>query len=402
MGCLHILTFFHWKLTIPLVEILDISQGPAVCWPFFEDCLKWRVLSTGAWRNILWGYLAFAVLTSVLFLKIRLISLAWWSLVFLNLFKSALLFQDFRLQLNPHYMTFWITFVFLFIPAKRRVLQYLVVFFYFFAGTLKFTPEWISGAALLDTKPLGVPTSLIPAACMYVMMLELIFIWGLLSRKNWIFWGVLVQIIIFHVTSWPLVSFFYPMVMYSILSIFLLSRYLADPARLAQTTSQEVSLRLLFRGKEANEVYAVLITFALFQCVPYFFPGTASISGEGRLFALHVYDARVECKASVIVHTTSGQSHNFKLTAPYMVPRIACDPAVYFSLGKDLCRRLPQKAGYKSFDLHMSTRRWGEQKFRAMIDQHDFCRANLHYDLWRHNAWIIRDPNYTESATAKH
>ena len=388
LGLLHVLAFLHWELTIPVVKILDPIVG--VCWPFFENCLEWRILSPAGVQTVLWCYLGLAVLTMALFIRPGLIPVAWWALLGLNLFKSLILLQDYRLRLNQHYMTYWVTLAFLFLPGKRRVLQYLVVSFYFWAGTLKFTPEWISGAALYGKRPLGIPDSLIPVSSIYVMFLELIVVFGLLVRSRWIFWISMLQIAAFHVTSWPIVTFFYPTLMFAILTIFPLARYLRDPANPDETPPLSADLKSFFLGKERRAVYTAIAAFSLFQAVPYLFPGDSSVTGEGRLFALHMFDAPLECKASVIVYDTQGGSRRFGVSAPYLSPRIQCDPAVYFSLGKGLCKRLPKQAGFSSFDLHLATRRWGEKEFHSVIDQHDFCHAGLHYDLWRPNSWILK------------
>src|SRR5688572_324304 len=120
LALLHVLAFLHWELVHPLAKILDPSFGPAVCWPFWEGCHDWHVLSAPQVEAILRGYVVLAIATIVLFLRPTQIGAAWWALLALNVVKSLILFQDYRLRLNQHYMTFWVTFVFLFLPGKRQ------------------------------------------------------------------------------------------------------------------------------------------------------------------------------------------------------------------------------------------------------------------------------------------
>jgi len=389
MAFLHVLAFLHWELLHPLAKILDPRLGPAVCWPFFEDCYKWRVLSPSGVERVLWGYCLFAVITITLFSKRKWVPIAWWALLALNLFKSFILFQDYRLRLNQHYMTYWVTLAFLFVPHKRRVITYLVASFYFWAGTLKFTPEWVSGAALYGRAPLGVPQSLIPASCIYVIFLELIVSFGLLVRNRWIFWCSLTQFVVFHIASWPIVQFFYPMLMLSILTIFPLARFIQDPSRPEAQPPLAVDLRGFFRGKEVRGAYALVIIFGLFQIVPFVFPGDQSFTGEGRLFALHMFDAPLECVASATARDPTGRKRTLRLSVPLLPVRIRCDPVVYFSVAKNLCSRLSKRYPLATLDLHLKTRRSGEHQFRQVIDQSDFCHAGLSYDLWRPNVWIL-------------
>ena len=392
LALLHVLAFLHWELVHPLAKILDPSLGPAVCWPFWEDCHAWHVFSPAQVEAILRGYLVLAIATMVLFFRPAHIPTAWWSLLILNVLKSLILFQDYRLRLNQHYMTFWVTFVFLFLPGKRQVLRYLIASFYFWAGTLKFTPDWISGIGLYGKKPLGVPESLIPASCVYVIFLELVMVFGLLVRNRWIFWGALIQFIAFHIASWPIVNFFYPTMMLAILSIFLLARYIPDPLNPEEKPPLALNFRRLVKGKEPVGVYLVVGIFGFFQFIPYAFPGDSSFTGEGRVFALHMFDAPLECNAWATLHHREGTEQEVAVFASLVPPRIICDPVVYFSLGKDLCRKIASEKQIVTMDLHLQTRRSGKKEFLTVIEQPDFCHSGLHYDIWRSNSWILRRP----------
>ena len=388
LALLHVLAFLHWEFVHPLRKILDPGHEAAVCWPFFENCQAWRVLSPALVEIILRIYLVFAIWTAFLFFKKKNIFSAWIALLLLNAFKALIIFQDYRLVLNQHYMTFWVTLAYLFLPDKRQVLRYLIAGFYFWAGTLKFTPEWISGAALYGKKPLGIPESLIPASCVYVIILELVIVLGVFARNRWLFWGSFLQLVLFHIASWPIVNFFYPTLMLSILSIYPLARYIGDPLRPENDPPLSVDLRKFFRGQEGLGTYVLVGLFAFFQFVPFAFPGNQSITGEGRMFALHMFDAPLECNAWATLRSKQGQQ-DIAMQSSYLPPRISCDPAVYFSLAKDLCRRANLQRDFGSVELHLEVRRSSQKEFTTLIDQRDFCAKDLHYDLWKHNSWIL-------------
>src|SRR5262249_27107548 len=136
---------------------------------------------------------------------------AGWSLYLAaTAIQVGVLVQDYRLRLNQQYMAVWVAAVFLFVPDRRRVLQYLIVAFYVAAGLLKLNADWLSGAALLGSRPLFVPPAFVPAACAYVVVLELVVALGLLARRDWVFWTAYAQILAFHLASWAVVDFFYP------------------------------------------------------------------------------------------------------------------------------------------------------------------------------------------------
>ena len=68
-----------------------------------------------------------------------------------------------------------------------------------------------------------------PASCVYVVVLETTLIFGLYARRNWIFYATLAQLVAFHIFSWPIVGFWYPTLMFCLLSILPLMRLLGDP-----------------------------------------------------------------------------------------------------------------------------------------------------------------------------
>ena len=108
---------------------------------------------------------------------------------------------------------------------------------------------------------LWVPAFLVPVACAYVIVLESVLVFGLFSRRRWLFWGTLAQLLLFHVISYPVVGFFYPALMAALLSIFPL-------ARLVGRESEGPSLAALGRGLEPIPTYALLAGFSALQLVP--------------------------------------------------------------------------------------------------------------------------------------
>ena len=128
-------------------------------------------------------FLLLSVLNGALFLSPRWTKAAFWLLIALNLIKLLVIATDYRFRLNQHIMAFWITMAFLFLPKKEQTLKILVVFFYFWAGILKFSPEWLSGSALY-AKPWLFGASTLPLACGYVLVLEVFLVWLLADRAG--------------------------------------------------------------------------------------------------------------------------------------------------------------------------------------------------------------------------
>ena len=304
-------------------------------------------------------------------------------MIALLFYRGFFLFQDYRLRLNQHYMLYWTMLAFLFVPGKRLALRYLVILFYFWAGIIKLNADWISGEALNGKLPLLIPEALIPAGCIYVVVLELVLIFGLLSRRPWLFWATLAQLALFHLTSWSIVGFYYPLLMVCILSIFVLDRYILPPPQLEVPDTPALA-----RGRKIATGVLLGGFFAL-QFIPHLYPGDSAITGEGRYFALHMFDAPLDCQGMAIPRRSDGRRRRVPLRAPHMPGRIHCDPIVFWSIGRHICRVNANSPGFEDVDILVRTRRRGETQWQSLMNIENFCSTDPAYRVLGHNDWIL-------------
>jgi hypothetical protein len=374
----HALSFLVWR-QVGVARMLASTE--ALCWPFWEDCQKFRVFSAEQIQTFLWVYLGLALCSAALFLKSRWTGKAWGLLLLLTFLKFFILAQDFLLRLNQHYMIAFASLPFLFFPRKRDLLRLIVVFFYFWAGVLKLDPEWLTGAALY-TRPWLIPDKLLPIACGYVVFLEMVLVWGIFSRKTWLFWMTFGQLVLFHIFSFKIVGFFYPAVMFCLIAIYPLARIFPVPAPVVSNPLGD-----LLKGSASVSAYVLLAFFSVLQILPAFYPGDSALTGEGRWLALHMFDAKVECEAYAVLKKPDGESKraDLRLNLPR---RIRCDPLVYFDRARYLCSLRRPDQGFSDFDLFLNSRRSTEAQLQPVIQLENFCATDPHYDLWRHNAWI--------------
>ena len=376
----HLLTAVFWWHE-DVASMIHRAAEP-ICWALVPGCGSLRVFSEMQIALMIAGYGLAAVLIAPLFARRRLTLHGYIGLVALTLFKLFVLALDFRLRRNQHYMALGVTGVFLLVPGRREALRVLLVLFYFWAGTLKLNWEWLSGAGLYRPLWLIHGREMIIAACAYVIVMELVVSWGLLSARRWIFWTTFAQLALFHVMSWPVVGFFYPVLMFILLTLVPLDRlYPSD-------SSRPGLLEPLWRGTARAGTYAVLIGFSLLQLFPYTFPGDRAITGEGRIYGLHMFDARIACSATATVREQSGAVRTVSLK-PGLPPRMDCDPLVAYHRARNLC----QGRGVLPLDvadlrLRVASRRTTESELRQVVDVANFCTEMPPYHALRHNDWI--------------
>ena|SRR5436190_2731661 len=366
----NVFTCYQWQYRTGVPQMIGSGATP-LCWPFWENCHA--VLSVSGVNRTLWLYLLLSIVAVAAFLS-RRVGTAYVLLFAVNVFRLIVMAQDYRLRANQHYMLNWAVFAFLIVPGKRALLHHVLASLYFWAGMLKLDWEWLSGAALYSQG--WIPTALVPASCVYVVLLETTLVFGIYARRSWIFWGTLAQLAAFHVVSWPIVGFWYPLLMFCLLAIVPLARLLPRPER------DPSGVRVLQT--------AALISLAALQFVPRLFPGDSAITGEGRVFALHMFDALIECDASMTYRFDDGTARTVMLEQTKRLPhRSRCDPIVYFDLAKNACRALPPHVG--DFDLALRSKHSIEPGYHDVIAVSGFCGTDPHYDMWRHNAWIRTD-----------
>jgi hypothetical protein len=124
----------------------------------------------------------------------------------------------------------------------------------------------------------------------------------------------------------------------------------------------------------------------MLQLTPYAFPGDRVLTGEGRLYALHMFDARPICTGYAVLRQADGASTRRDLKLP-LDTRIACDPIVFYNRARNLCRQ-PERT-FRDLDLYLLARRATDRDLRPVIAVQDFCARDLRYNPFWHNPWIL-------------
>jgi hypothetical protein len=368
----NILSALHWGPWDRLFEEV-FHGGEAYCWPFWPSC------GTSLGRDVVSANLeifllllgGLAVVSATLFWMGRALAVAWMLSALAWGLKIGLSLLDYRFSGNFHYMINILWALVLFFPRKKDTALLMIVSFYVAASFLKLNTDWLGGWAFIR-RPVLEGTSL-KFASAYVLVLELVLVWGLLSPRRFWFWSTWFQLLGFHLFSWHIVGYFYPATMFLVLSLPLIHR---------------------FRGEVfgASRVFwPAIVAFWLAQVVPMVIPGDSAVTGEGRLFSVSMLDSYVECRAFLL----SGDGPNasdLSRDSRGLGVRLGCDPVILWNRARSLCEKSSQPLRVAFF-----SKRRSEERYRALVDEANFCAIEPSYSVWRRNEWIKAHPEGREA-----
>lgn len=340
----HLLTGYFWWTRVHF----DSSM---ICWGFFSQCQRVYGVFFGLEKLILGFYSGLAVVCAALF-GFKKVKPAYFVLVSLSVFKIIVHISDYRLMGNYHYMANILYFSFLLLPYKEATIKVFVLMFYFTAGLIKFNSEWLSGLAM--ARQPAVSGKLLEVGCVLVIFLELIGTFYLISKKRLYFWLIFVSYIAFHIFSWHVVGYFYPLIMFSMLTFFVIS-----PLGLEIKSKYYIGGII---GVFMSVQVGVLVLFS-----------NSALSGEGRILSLNMLDAYSVCQNSLFIKS-KGETIEYNPVNDLEI-RIHCDPLVLIRQAELTCRNFQGKNDFIDIDMsiQVASRSRSEQ-----IEQKTFQNVCAH------------------------
>ncbi len=366
LSFIHTLTAFFWRNKA--TRVLG-NSFESICWPYFPDCHHFHGASAVLINSFILLYGLASLVVAAQFLR-RKITWAWAGLLLLTAVKFALLSLDYRMHGNFHYSPLLIQAGFLLVPGRARFLPVLFCLIYFSAGTLKLNQEWLSGLSIAPFTP--VPQPYLGWLLKAAVVMELLVVWGVLFKSKIIFAFSFFCLVVFHSFSWHVIGYFYPLTMALLLSLLILLRF--EPAA----------------GRPRRHHYVLWATFLLAQIVPWLGGGDSALTGEGRAFALNMFDAHSECQTYIFVKSKGAI---VEVSAPHtgMGVRIHCDPLVFFNEVKNECRARADDPEFLNIDWHLLSRRQSDRSYSRIIDEQDFCAKVNNYSLWPVNSFVQKN-----------
>lgn len=363
-----VLTFHEWAQGDAFTR-QTFETNRHLCWPYFQECGDWHVLSSGL--DGVPQTLVYAILLGLLTAGATAAWRGRWAaahafLVPAFAWKIAVHFLfTFTLVANYHYFHLALTAVFLLGAPRLLFLRRTLALMYLLSAVVKLNVGWIGGTYFTSTThglPL-VPDVLVPVATSAVLLLETVGAVALLSPWRRARIIALVAFAGFHLYSAILVGYLYPaMCLPPLLLLFAVDEDAPRATRLAPA-------------------WIVLVVLMIAQSLPALIRGDARMTLEGNAYGLHMFEANHQCVSTVIVHASDGSKHD--LSSRSAAAGARCSPyAQWFTLRR-VCSENAGKITRIEWRFDHSI---NDEPLYRIVDVPDACP--LEFAAFRHNRWI--------------
>lgn len=360
LGFSHLVTAVDWY-NDRVWGFFDANNFRAHCYSFFPSCTDWALENPLVLRPFV---VAYVILSILILVPIVLKKRKWVYSILLGLFvfKASLFLTRYNIIGNYHTMHLTLSMVFLLAPFAPFIYRIALCLQYFWAGSIKLNLEWLSGAALVKD-PLYFSNSLHLLSLGYVVVLELVLVWGLLSRNAILRRMTLIQLLFFHVYSYFVVGFLYPLIMAGILL----------PLFVIEMRDQDLKIEL-----KKNLGNWLAVAFVVLVCVVNVLPklqdGDPSKDGAIRHLSLCMLDSKTQCNTKLYQVFEDGNVRSMELPRLGDAIRVRCDPLLFEGYLRGLCRQMESDPKKSKLHFHLETRRYTESFFTPVRSYHDVCK----------------------------
>lgn len=148
LALFHLLQFYFWS-TDGRLPIKLVQQGLPMCWSLMENC-GWMHLPVGLLSVIYYAYFTLMLVAAAVFILTDWVALGYYLLLIGASAGVVLYFQDLRLSTNEGFFILFVTFAYLFIPSKHRLMRRLIISFFVARGLSQCAADWLTGSWYIE------------------------------------------------------------------------------------------------------------------------------------------------------------------------------------------------------------------------------------------------------------
>ena len=268
---------------------------------------------------------------------------------------------------NYDYFDLIFSIILLALPYKIFFLRLGFVFLYFLAATIKLDEGWVLGTyfSSLQTGLPIFPDIATPFITNFVIFMQIIGTWFLLSSNKLLQRGAVVYFLTFHLYSGLIVHYRY------LLSTIPLLMILFGPAFRPSPVP---------RDRRSIVAWFFFLLLLCWQLFPYTIEGDHRMTQEGNRIGLFMFEANHQCLSQAQVHYKNGSIADLRRET--VSSRSRCDLYKSWFRINQLCKRNDQIESVAwQFDHSING-----GPFYRIVDINNACE--IQYQPFSHNEWI--------------
>jgi hypothetical protein len=382
LALFHVLQFYLWWDDGDL-PLKFVKQGMPMCWSLMENCDWLRGIPIQILTFFYFAYATLMLLAALILLLSDFVALGYWLMFAGMLCGMTMYFQDLRLSSNEGYFIFFMTFAYLLIPSKHRLMRWLIVSFFAAKGLSQASPDWLSGNWYREH--LQIPVKLAEWFAALSLLVQMIGSVALLLRDARYFW-----------TGWLLLFFFE-------------CTHLYMGELLATSVGLGVLLFVVFdefevRKQEREYIYQsfirpepsfvlggmLLILFWTAQLTPFLnLKQNSKFYQVLDIWALHPESAQEECdQRTFVVYKNRTEQIDVH---PQMSrqPAMLCNVYMRFLDLKSLCTQLQADPEFVTLSSALDIRSFRDGSNYRAFEVRDFCSSDLTYKKLNETKWTM-------------
>jgi hypothetical protein len=356
----HLITSIYWLNGKNWLSF-GLENNKVYCYPILKNCFKFSAENTNYIKYIFVFYFLASVILLILFFFKKFNKYIYPVFIALTLLKAILLLSRYNFMGNYHTMHLSLCIISIISFGNINLYRITLILQYFFAGLLKLNTEWMSGASLIKYGNYLFPGFWNQLSLAYVPVLELLLIWGLLSKNKFIRIITLTQLVMFHLYSILIVGLYYPLIMTGLLIPVIYYEFKED------TIVSQDYIKLNLRNIISVAVIILIITWNISTK---FYALDPSKDGYIRYLSLNMLDAKLKCQSSLFEETKSGDIIGLNIPKLATSYRIHCDPLVFDTFLRRLCIKNPER----KFMFYLESARTTETNYTLIRAYKNVCQ----------------------------
>jgi hypothetical protein len=371
LAIFHLLLFYVWlddgRLPLKLVE-----QGIPMCWSLLENCEWLRAIPFGLLSFLFYSYAVFAALAMLCFFVSGLASLGYYLLLMATGFGLILYFQDLRISSNEGYFIFFLSFAYLLVPSKHRLMRWMIVSFFAARGLSQASPDWLTGSWY--SEHLSLPIKLAEWLAALSVLVQMIGGVALLFRDGRFFWTSWICLFVFECTHLYIGEF-----LPSCLSIGALLYVALDELELRKAEREYIYQSFIRPDPSFILGGTLLAIFWAAQLSPFLsLDRNSTVKNVLSVWTLHPEAAHEECDQRTFAVYKDRTEEVEVDTESTRQPAMMCNAYLRFLDVKAMCKRLSEKSpDFVTLSSVLQVRNLREKSAYRAFEVKDFCNPDL-------------------------